>query len=210
MWSTDGSAPGPGPTLTPDLQRRDGTLWPSPETDYALAYNGTALQAPVAKRIGGTILYRLDGKPLKLAYSQSGVFSDGWMGRTSSYNRFTAAKDGPGYAQDRPLPLRLLHDRADPGGVLVKIGPIAIGSDKQAHIGHVTDQSSSACARARRGAERAAARAACAVAGRGDRGHVRAERGRPALERSPRARRPGRVRLPARPSASQERKAATT
>jgi len=140
MWSTDGSAPGPGPTLTPNLQRTDGTLWPSPETEYALAYNGTALQAPVAKRVGGTILYRLGGKPLKLAYSQSGVFSDGWMGRQSSYNRFTAAKDGPGYARVDLSRSAFCTNQPIPGGVLVKIGPIAIGSDKQAKIGHVTAQ----------------------------------------------------------------------
>ena len=139
-WSTDGSAPGPGPTLTPDLQKTDGTLWPSPETDYALAYNGTALQAPVAKRIGDTILYRLGRKPLKLAYSQSGVFSDGWMGRQSSYNRFTAARDGPGFARIDLSRAAFCTTAAIPGGVLVKIGPIGIGSDKQAKIDHVTAQ----------------------------------------------------------------------
>ena len=34
VWSVDGTGPGPGDTLTPDLQDVDGTLWPDPETDY--------------------------------------------------------------------------------------------------------------------------------------------------------------------------------
>jgi len=139
MWSTDGSAPGPGPTLTPDLARRDGTLTPSPGTAYALTYNGVALQAPVAKQIGTTILYRVGGESLKLAYSQAGVFSDGWMSATSSYNRFTAAADGPGYARIDLSRAGFCTNAPIPGGVLVKIGPIVIGSDKQPHIGVVTD-----------------------------------------------------------------------
>ena len=47
MWSLDGTAPGPGPILTPDLVAADGTLTPPPATDYALAINGVELQAPV-------------------------------------------------------------------------------------------------------------------------------------------------------------------
>ena len=138
MWSTDGSAPGPGPTLTPDLAKRDGTLWPSPETQYALSFNGVALQAPVVKKLGTTILYRINGAPLKLAYSQSGVFSDGWMSAESAYNRFTAAADGPGYARIDLSRAGFCTDAPIPGGVLVKIGPLAIGPDRQPRIGVVT------------------------------------------------------------------------
>ncbi len=40
VWSVDGSGPGPGHTLTPDLQDIDGTLWPDPRTDFVLASDG--------------------------------------------------------------------------------------------------------------------------------------------------------------------------
>ena len=70
VWSVDPAspAPGPGPTQTPDLIKADGTLWPSPETDYALAVNGVALQSPVVARQekANQTLYRLDGGPLRL------------------------------------------------------------------------------------------------------------------------------------------------
>jgi hypothetical protein len=40
VWSVDGTGPGPGHTLTPDLLDADGTLWPEPRTDYVLASGG--------------------------------------------------------------------------------------------------------------------------------------------------------------------------
>ncbi len=139
-WSTDGSAAPPGPTLTPDLARSDGTLTPSPETEYALAYNGVTLQAPLVTTKAGTRLYRLDGQPLRLADSRAGVFEDGWMGQTSSYNRFTAPTDGKGFAQVNLSRAAFCTTAPIPGGVLVKLGPIVIGPDKQPKIGRVTAQ----------------------------------------------------------------------
>jgi len=137
-WSTDGSAPPPGPTLTPDLARRDGTLAPSPDTDFVLAYNGVTLQAPVTVRRAGTILYRAGRHPLKVAFSQAGVFEDGWMSHDSSYNRYTARADGPGYARIDLSRGAVCTTVPIPGGVLVKIGPRVIGTDRQPHIGRVT------------------------------------------------------------------------
>ena len=40
VWSVDGTGPGPGHTLTPDLQDVDGTLWPNPGTDFVLTSGG--------------------------------------------------------------------------------------------------------------------------------------------------------------------------
>ena len=105
MWSLDGTAPSPGPILTPDLEAEDGTLTPPPGTDYALALNGVSLQAPVAARRGSDTLYRLDGKPLKLRAAITGLESDGWMTGSSeekiaraSYTRYDVSGDGPGFA----------------------------------------------------------------------------------------------------------------
>ena len=139
-WSTDGSAPPPGPTLTPDLARRDGTLSPSPDTDFVLAYNGVALQAPVTARRGGVVLYRTGRRPLQVAFSQAGVFEDGWMGHDSSYNRYTAQADGPGDARIDLSRAAICTTAPIPGGVIVKIGPLVIGPDKQPQIGRITAQ----------------------------------------------------------------------
>ena len=139
-WSTDGSGVGPGPTLTPDLARRDGTLAPSPDTEYALVYNGVALQAPLVVSRGSTLLYRIHGRPLQLAYSQAGVYEDGWTGHTSSYNRFTARRDGPGYARVDLSRAAFCTTAPIPGGVLVRIGTLVVGPDRQPQIGRVTAQ----------------------------------------------------------------------
>src|SRR5262249_11425293 len=40
VWSLDGTAPGPGPTLTPDLAKTDGTLTHDPHFPYVVAEQG--------------------------------------------------------------------------------------------------------------------------------------------------------------------------
>ena len=137
VWSIDGSAPGPGAILTPDLAGVDGTLTPSPGTDYALALNGVELQAPVITSNLGATLYRIDGKPLKLAAGTTGLYSDGWMSGEAAYTRYDVSGDGPGQAivtlsRDRWCP----HDK--PGNATVRIGPVGIGPDNQPAIERVT------------------------------------------------------------------------
>ena len=105
-----------------------------------LAYNGVALQAPVTARRGGVVLYRTGRRPLKVAFSQAGVFEDGWMGHDSSYNRYTAQADGPGDARIDLSRAAICTTAPIPGGVIVKIGPLVIGPDKQPQIGRVTAQ----------------------------------------------------------------------
>jgi hypothetical protein len=137
VWSLDGSAPGPGAILTPDLAGVDGTLTPSPGTEYALALNGVELQAPVVTRNGGATLYRLDGKPLRLASGTTGLYTDGWMADEAAYTRYDVSGDGPGQAvvvlsRERWCP----HDK--PGQATVRIGPVGIGEDNQPAIARVT------------------------------------------------------------------------
>jgi hypothetical protein len=149
MWSLDGSAQNVGgPILTPDLDATDGTLTPSPETDYALAVNGVALQAPIVARRRHSVLYRLDGKPIKLKEALIGRQSDGWMVAMSgekvaraSYTRYDVSGDGPGFGYANvsrenwcPRP-----GRRQTGRVVVRIGPVGIGADKQPAISRVTD-----------------------------------------------------------------------
>jgi hypothetical protein len=137
VWSLDGSAPGPGAILTPDLAAADGTLTPSPGTDYALTTNGVELQAPIVEQKDGATLYRLNGKPLKLAAGYNDLYTDGWMADKASYTRYDVSRDGPGLAivklsRERWCP----HDK--PGKATVRIGTVGIGPDKQPAIERVT------------------------------------------------------------------------
>ncbi len=144
VWSTDGTAPGPGAILTPDLASADGTLTPSPETDYALTLNGVELQAPVVKRLGPYVLYDVDREPLKLASGVNGIDRDGWIADTdrngvaeASYNRFDVSRDGPGFARVNLSRVAWCSGGA-PGKATVRIGPIGIGPDSQPAISRVT------------------------------------------------------------------------
>ena len=148
VWTVDPTdpAPPPGHGLDPDLASADGTLTPSPGTEFALAINGVTLQAPVvptSPTIPGTTLYRLDDKPLRLAFSQTGVQSDGWITApdttspaTSAYNRFDGASLGPGFAVVK-LDREAWAGTDVPGKVTVRFGTLAIGLDKQPAIGRV-------------------------------------------------------------------------
>lgn len=142
VWSVDPAspAPGPGPTQTPDLIKADGTLWPSPGTDFALAVNGVALQSPIAARQeqAGQTLYRLDGDALKLRYSQSGVFSDGWMSERAAYNRFDLRPDELGLARVE-LRQTFCATNAPIVRATIKLGPLRVGRDRQAALARVTD-----------------------------------------------------------------------
>jgi hypothetical protein len=141
VWSVDGTAPPPGAILTPDLASIDGTLTPSPETEYALTLNGVELQAPIVAQNGGMTLYRIGDAPLKLASGVTGIYRDGWMGDEAAYNRFAVAGDGPGFARVK-LSREDWCGKDKPGKATVRIGPVAIGEDKQPAIANVIQEES--------------------------------------------------------------------
>ena len=109
VWSVDGSAPGPGPTQTPNTHA-DGRLYPPPPggVDYVLAEPGIELDGTLVGRppeTGRWFLYRVK-KPLRYAFNETGVFADGQTGcdrapcpeAESAYNRFSTPGQKPGYA----------------------------------------------------------------------------------------------------------------
>jgi hypothetical protein len=144
VWSIDGTAPGPGAILTPDLAGADGTLTPSPETEYALTFNGVELQAPIVTQVPPYTLYRIDGKPLKLSSGVTGVDHDGWIAdmdgdkiAEAAYNRFDVSGDGPGFAVVKLS--RVAWCAGDvPARATVRVGPIGIGPDNQPALARVT------------------------------------------------------------------------
>jgi hypothetical protein len=145
VWSVDGTAPGPGAILTPDLAAADGTLTPNPRTDYAITLNGVELQAPEVARVGQYILYRVDQKPLKVAAGVTGVDHDGWISDSdddrvaeAAYNRFDVSRDGPGFASVNVSRVGACLG-AETAKVTARIGPLGIGRDNQPAIARVTE-----------------------------------------------------------------------
>lgn len=145
VWSMDGSAPGPGHTLTPDLVDVDGTLFPDPETDYVLATNGVHVVGEEIARNekADAVLVRSDG-PIRLLSNATGIAGDGWTVGVSpdptvsraAYNRFDVGGGGTGrllVSLSRETFCPSVDERL-PGLARVRIGEIGRGSDKQPAI----------------------------------------------------------------------------
>jgi hypothetical protein len=144
VWSVDGTGPGPGHTLTPDLQDADGTLWPDPRTDFVLASGGVEVVGEEVAANQGSTLVRLGGRPIRLRSNTTGIAGDGWIvgdpsdpsvPARAAYNRFDVSQGGTGTAVVTlsretfcPAGVRL------PGDAVVRIGILGRGEDKQPAI----------------------------------------------------------------------------
>jgi len=137
VWSVDGTAPNPGPTLTPDLAKTDGTLSVNARTPYALVLPGVDLAGDEVATLRDWRLVRLRDGVLRLRSSRTGIGEGAWTGPTAAFNRFEPATvptiavltlSRSAFCADVPLPSE----------VTVRIGTLAIGSDKQPAIGTVT------------------------------------------------------------------------
>ncbi len=144
VWSTDGSAPGPGPVLTPDLvNARTGAITPA-DVEYVVADPGIDL---VGKRTaehehsaaGTPTNWRLFeiARPLRLQNSTRGVYQDGWAGKLSDYSQFTTPGDSSGFAVVT-VSRRAWGGKDKPGHVLIQVGALKLGKDKQPTLGAVT------------------------------------------------------------------------
>ena len=145
VWSLDGTAPGPGPTLTPDLRATDGTLSDDPGYPYVVAEKGIE---PAGRRVaihyhragGGFqawLLYRVT-HPLRLRSAITGLYPGGWSGpNDTAYTRYSMA------GADRGK-MRITVSRRDWAGpdtkskVTILMGTLKIGPDHQPAIGRVT------------------------------------------------------------------------
>lgn len=127
VWSFDGSAPGPGPTLSPDLAAADGTLKPSPGVPWAVAENDVELAAEkVGEPRGSLQLYKLDG-PLRLLQTSSGILGDGWMGATASYTQFAAPAGATAHGHAKLLLANPFCGPTDlPANVVVRVGEVIV------------------------------------------------------------------------------------
>jgi hypothetical protein len=136
VWSLDGTAPGPGPTLTPDLAKTDGTLTHDPHYPYVVAEQGIDINGTLVAhhlhRAGGSYklwnLYRISG-PLRLRSAVTGVYADGWSGPNgSAYTRYSTS----GHAGTVRVNVSW-EEWAGPNKsqVTVTLGTVGIGPDKQ-------------------------------------------------------------------------------
>jgi hypothetical protein len=136
VWSLDGTAPGPGPTLTPDPRLPDGALSHDPHYPYVVEERGMDVVGKVVAThehvAGGSLQkWRLVkiAPPLRLRDFVTGEYADGWTGASASYNHFASDQTAGR--------VRIVVNRQTgvPGQAIVKLGPIVIGDDNQPHVG---------------------------------------------------------------------------
>jgi hypothetical protein len=142
VWSLDGTAPGPGPVLTPDLVTTDGQLAGDPGYEYAVVDKGLSIVGETVTEKGNVRLVRI-GSPLRLRESLAGVFSDGWIGSeepadtvTADYSRFDAAAE-PGTVFVT-LARTFCSTKRAPGRVLIEVGTLGLGPERNGVIQRVT------------------------------------------------------------------------
>lgn len=135
VWSLDGTAPGPGPTETPNIDRVDGHLQQQRgalDGGYVVADAGIdVVGREVARGIylaaGQPTPWRLIKikYPVRLRHSQQGTFSDGWMGSRASYTQFSSTRGRPGYAVVT-ISRQAWGGTNVPGHVTIKVGRLGI------------------------------------------------------------------------------------
>jgi hypothetical protein len=145
IWSIDGSAPGPGPTVTPDLLDPATGGINSADVEYVVTDPGTdplgdLVETHVHFAAGTKTVWRLYHilSPLRLQNSTTGVSQDGWAEHVSTYSQYTTPDNASGFAVVRVH--RTAWGGADvPSRVIVRVGALVKGRDGQPAIGRVTD-----------------------------------------------------------------------
>jgi hypothetical protein len=144
IWSLDGSAPRPGPTLTPDLSDRYGTLSHDPGLPYVVTTDLINPRGTVVARRPGLTLRRIEHHPWRLQDAAYGVSGDGWItgSRYIPYADGTYAYFGP---ETKPGTLTIAVGRAGfraPGApgtrVTIRVGPLALNEQKAPYVAHAT------------------------------------------------------------------------
>jgi Dolichyl-phosphate-mannose-protein mannosyltransferase len=135
VWTLDGSAPGPGPTLTPDLAAPNGTLSNDPGLDFVVTDNGVDMVGRMLETQGSLSLVRVT-HPWKLRETYYGRSSDGWIGNDGTFAYFGPAV--PGTLKIDVSRASFCPTGAPPTRVTVRVGPVALNEQRAATVARAT------------------------------------------------------------------------
>jgi hypothetical protein len=144
IWSLDGTAPGPGGTVTPDLLDRRGLLSSDPGLPYVVATDRVNVIGTVVTSRPGLTLRRINHHPWAMGEASYGVSDDGWIsgsgetpGANGSYAYFGPAK-GAGTLTVDIGRTGFCAKTAPPAHVTLKVGPVALNSQRAPIVAHAT------------------------------------------------------------------------
>jgi hypothetical protein len=135
VWSTDGTAPGPGPTVVPTVVAPDGRLEPGAGVQYMVAdYGVSPVGQVLARKIhrGGRgarpwTLVRIT-PPLRVRETVEGVYPDGWGKPNTALNQYSVPNNMPSVI--RVHVSRTQAARLYPATVQVRVGTLAISAGR--------------------------------------------------------------------------------
>ena len=134
VWSFDGTAPGPGPTVVPEVVTPDGRLEPSQGVQYMVADSGVSpVGHVIARKLHhggrGTRLWRLVriAPPLRVSQTVEGIYPDGWGKPNTALNQYSVPGNG------RSI-VKVHVSRTDaaaryPAKVVVSVGKLVLTGD---------------------------------------------------------------------------------
>jgi hypothetical protein len=140
VWSLDGSAPGPGPTLTPDLQNRFGALTHDPGFQYVVSPTGINIVGPTVASKRGVVLRRIDSHPWMIQETLYKVTNDGWISAykptETAFGRFAyfGPERAPGTVHVTVGRAGFCPDSAPSAHVTVQIGPAALDEQHAPYV----------------------------------------------------------------------------
>jgi hypothetical protein len=136
VWSLDGTAPGPGPIVVPNVSR-DGRLRPGRDVRYVIADQGLSPIGHVLARevhFGGGqaakpwTLLRVT-QPLRLSQWVEGLMGNGWGRPTTALNEFSIPNDEPSML--RIDVSRHGLDPKLPATVRIRVGKLAVAATRK-------------------------------------------------------------------------------
>ena len=143
-WSLDGSAPGPGATVTPDIMNGQGQLEQQRgEVKYVLVDSDLlGVLGHTKTKLGPWRLVQIE-YPVRLTHATTGFYVDGWMGHKALYAHFASPKTG------HPGLIKVVVSRTGwggtdvPGHVKIRVGKLRIlesgrGKGSNLALGQVT------------------------------------------------------------------------
>jgi hypothetical protein len=144
IWSLDGTAPPPGPTLTPDLLQ-NGKLSHDPGLPFVVATDRVDMVGPIVAVRRGLTLRRIPQHPWRLHQSSYHVSDDGWITGTNAdplVANGTFAYFGPERA---PGMLNIVVGRvgfcshtAPSAHVTLRVGPLVLDEQRAPTVVHAT------------------------------------------------------------------------
>lgn len=130
VWSVDATAPGPGPTRTPNYLDPSGAVDPQLPLDWVVATPGVDLDGQLVETVGALRLFHVT-HPIRVVDAEGGISADAnWMSTSAWYYHFAPRGPVPGNAVVTLSRAAACGD-VPPSRITIRVSGLRINSDGQ-------------------------------------------------------------------------------